>query len=211
MGPKKPHRSSSTSESAANYFSAASNPNMFLETSFTSLQSPSSNSSITNGYFSTKSQPSPISVHQPMSSFNLSIRSNRSDMSFKSQQLPLTKVGISNNIYTQCFSIMNSLVVYFNIIVLNGRWFKEEFGHWSFFFAKSFCVDVERGVSLQRNRIDLAENILMNAVKKNMNATSGTEIFKEKWSSSTSEFEYGALMVWADFALSITGSWRRRF
>uniref|UniRef100_A0AAR5Q0G7 Diacylglycerol lipase-alpha n=1 Tax=Dendroctonus ponderosae TaxID=77166 RepID=A0AAR5Q0G7_DENPD len=91
MGPKKPHRSSSTSESAANYYSAASNPNMFLETSFTSLQSPSSNSSITNGYFSTKSQPSPISVHQPMSSFNLSIRSNRSDMSFKSQQLPLTK------------------------------------------------------------------------------------------------------------------------
>ncbi|XP_066255734.1 diacylglycerol lipase-alpha isoform X3 [Euwallacea similis] len=89
MGPKKPHRSSSTSESATtNYYSTASNPNqMFLETSFTSLQSPSSNSSITNGYFSTKSHPSPLSIHQPLSGFNLSFRSNRSDVG----QMPLTK------------------------------------------------------------------------------------------------------------------------
>ncbi|KAG5893317.1 hypothetical protein JTB14_000276 [Gonioctena quinquepunctata] len=65
LGPKKPQRSSSSSETpSGNYLSATSNPNLFLETSFTSLQSPSSNSSITNGYYSTRSQPSPLSFHQ---------------------------------------------------------------------------------------------------------------------------------------------------
>lgn len=104
MGPKKPHRSSSTSESAiTNYFSSVSTPHMFLETSFTSLQSPSSNSSITNGYFSTKSQHSPLSLRQPLSNLNFSFKSNRSDTSFKSQRLSLTKVKIiilvwSNNV-----------------------------------------------------------------------------------------------------------------
>ncbi|KAF7279477.1 hypothetical protein GWI33_007192 [Rhynchophorus ferrugineus] len=90
-GPKKPHRSSSTTDSTTNYFSASSNPNLFLETSFTSLQSPSSNSSYTNGYYSTKSHPSPVSFRHPASGFNISIRSNQSDASFKSQQLSLTK------------------------------------------------------------------------------------------------------------------------
>ncbi|CAG9829666.1 unnamed protein product [Diabrotica balteata] len=60
-GPKKPQRSASTSEPSSNYYSATSIPNCLLETSFTSLQSPSSNSSITNGYYSTRSQPSPLS------------------------------------------------------------------------------------------------------------------------------------------------------
>ncbi|CAG9855011.1 unnamed protein product [Phyllotreta striolata] len=64
MGPRKPQRSSSTSEQSANYHSATSIPNCFLETSFTSLQSPSSNSSITNGYYSTRSQPSPVSFNR---------------------------------------------------------------------------------------------------------------------------------------------------
>ncbi|KAL1488240.1 hypothetical protein ABEB36_015195 [Hypothenemus hampei] len=91
MGPKKPHRSSSASD-ATNYFSTTSNNHstMFLETSFTSLQSPSSNSSITNGYYSTKTNPSPISFC-PTNAFNLSFKSNRSDASIKSQQLPLTE------------------------------------------------------------------------------------------------------------------------
>ncbi|XP_060532736.1 diacylglycerol lipase-alpha isoform X2 [Cylas formicarius] len=80
LGPKKPHRSSSTTDStAANYFSASSNPNLFLETSFTSLQCPSTDSSITNGYYSTKSHPSPLSLRQPLANFNLSFRSNKSD------------------------------------------------------------------------------------------------------------------------------------
>ncbi|XP_056633606.1 diacylglycerol lipase-alpha isoform X2 [Diorhabda sublineata] len=60
-GPKKPQRSASTSEPSSNYYSAPSLPNCLLETSFTSLQSPSSNSSITNGYYSTRSQQSPVS------------------------------------------------------------------------------------------------------------------------------------------------------
>ncbi|CAH1129425.1 unnamed protein product [Ceutorhynchus assimilis] len=97
MGPKKPHRSSSTTSdtvTTTNYLSAASShPNAFLETSFTSLQNPSSNSSFTNGYYSTKSHPSPlVSLRHPTASnFNASVRSNRSDLSFKSQQLSLTK------------------------------------------------------------------------------------------------------------------------
>ncbi|CAG9814969.1 unnamed protein product [Phaedon cochleariae] len=64
MGPKKPQRSSSTSDPSSNYFSATSIPNYCLETSFTSLQSPSSQSSITNGYYSSKSHHSPLSLQR---------------------------------------------------------------------------------------------------------------------------------------------------
>lgn len=64
MGPRKPQRSSSTSEPTSNYYTPSSNTNVLLETSFASLQSPSSNSSITNGYFSTRSHPSPLSFRQ---------------------------------------------------------------------------------------------------------------------------------------------------
>nr|CAH7712239.1 unnamed protein product [Callosobruchus chinensis] len=66
LGPKKPQRSSSGSEPSSNFYTAssASNPTYFLETSFASLQLPSSNSSITNGYYSTRSHPSPLSLQQ---------------------------------------------------------------------------------------------------------------------------------------------------
>lgn len=68
LGPRKPQRSSSISESTINYYTPPSNTNFLLETSFASLQSPSSNSSITNGFYSTRSQPSPISFRQQVHS-----------------------------------------------------------------------------------------------------------------------------------------------
>lgn len=64
LGPRKPQRSSSNSEPTSNYYTPPTNTNFLLETSFASLQSPSSNSSIMNGYFSTRSHPSPISFRQ---------------------------------------------------------------------------------------------------------------------------------------------------
>lgn len=62
--PKDRHNSSSTSEPTNTYHTPSWNTNFLVETSFASLQSPSSNSSITNGYFSTRSHFSPCSYRR---------------------------------------------------------------------------------------------------------------------------------------------------
>ncbi|XP_074029499.1 inactivation no afterpotential E [Leptinotarsa decemlineata] len=97
LGPKKPQRSSSTSEApSGNYVSATSIPNFFLETSFTSLQSPSSNSSLTNGYYSTRSQPSPLFLHQAPHN-GVCIKNNSAIHSPVLQRTSLTKGKPSPN------------------------------------------------------------------------------------------------------------------
>lgn len=69
MGPKKPQRSSNKPPDDEHDLLPSVSPTthrLFLETSFTSLHSPSgapsNTSSITNGYYSTRSQPSPLQI-----------------------------------------------------------------------------------------------------------------------------------------------------
>lgn len=83
MGPRKPQRSTSKPHDEPVLLPPASPTppphRLFLETSFTSLASPSgatSNaSSITNGYYSTRSQPSPLQITDVFAMLNTRTRS----------------------------------------------------------------------------------------------------------------------------------------
>lgn len=61
---RESQHSSSTRERTNNFYTPSWSANFLVETSFASLQSPSSNSSITNGYFSTRSHFSPCSYRR---------------------------------------------------------------------------------------------------------------------------------------------------
>lgn len=83
MGPRKPQRSTSKPQDEHGLLLPASPTppphRLFLETSFTSLQSPSgapsNTSSITNGYYSTRSQPSPVQITDVFAMLNTRTRS----------------------------------------------------------------------------------------------------------------------------------------
>lgn len=103
LGPRKPQRSSSISESTINYYTPPSNTNFLLETSFASLQSPSSNSSINNGFYSTRSQPSPISFRQQVhSSFTNTVCSKTSSASMST---PAPHHSMPSTSLTKSFSL----------------------------------------------------------------------------------------------------------
>lgn len=83
MGPRKPQRSTTKPQDEHDLLPDASPTppphRLFLETSFTSLHSPSgapsNTSSITNGYYSTRSQPSPVQITDVFAMLNTRTRS----------------------------------------------------------------------------------------------------------------------------------------